>query len=117
MQLNHYPDKLNQIEIQLLEARSMLEMLEDRLMAEDAEIRSAIANNKAYRNDAQRKAAEKEAKADQRGDYFQAKNRVKNHQVIVSQLEIDLKLWRDRFSVAKLEKRIEIAQRLETASF
>jgi hypothetical protein len=110
MNLSQLPEQINKVEIQLLEARLRYESLQEVLMHYEAEIKAQVANDKTLKNETQRKARETELKSDQRSDYYQMKNRVKNDRVLVLQLEIELKLWRDRFSVSKLEKREEIAK-------
>ncbi len=114
MQLNEDPQAIADLQRQLLE-------LEQRLTAQREEVAfclnaidRAIAFNPELKNDAQRKAKRNElTESDQ--DYIQATIELKRLEEMRGQMDIDLKLLANTFSILKLEKREEIA-RLELNS-
>ena len=110
MQLSKYPEKIANLQKQLLEARLRHESLKELQMSYEAGIKTAIASDPSLKNETQRKAKETELKADQSSDYCDVTKQVKTEKIVVLQLEINLQLYRDRFSVSKLEKREQIAQ-------
>jgi hypothetical protein len=76
----------------------------------EAEIKATVANDPSLKNETQRKARETELKSDSSSSYADVKRQAKHQRVMMMQAEIELQLYRDRFTVAKLEKREAIAQ-------
>lgn len=109
MRLIDYPAAIAQKQRELLQAEQHIRRLHDVLNRLTAEIDTSIAFDSDLRNDAQRKA--KRIELMKAGEYRKA---VANLQIVQDQrteIEIDLNLLRNQFSVLKLELRESLAAR------
>ena len=79
------------------------------------DIEKAIASDDTLKNDTQRKAKRLELQL--KADYNQMISDILKSKDKISNLEIELNLANNRFSVAKLRSRFEIANLLQTMDF
>jgi hypothetical protein len=110
MKLNQYPKKIAQLRQELLELELELESLTELVKSYEAEIEKTIAFDKELTNESQRKAKKVAMKADPTKDYYQLAQVLRKKREEREIKAIDLELIRNQFSLAKLEKRQEIAQ-------
>lgn len=109
MRLLDYPTSIAQKQRQLLQTEQHIRRLQDVLNRLTAEIDTSIAFDSELRNDAQRKA--KRIELMKAADYRRAIANLQIAQDQRAELEIDLNLLRNQFSVLKLELRESIATR------
>lgn len=109
MRLLDYPAAIAQKQRELLRTEQHVRRLQDVLDRLTAEIDTTIAFNPDLRNDAQRKAKRLEMMA--AADYRKAAANLQIAQDQHAELEIDLNLLRNQFSVLKLEIRESLASR------
>jgi hypothetical protein len=114
MQLNEYPQAIADLQRQLLDLDQRLTAQREQVAFCLNSIDRSIAFNQELKNDAQRKAKRTELmETDQ--DYIQATLELKHLEEMRGQMDIDLKLLSNTFSILKLERREAIA-RLELNS-
>jgi hypothetical protein len=109
MRLIDYPAAIADKQRQLLQAEQHVRRLQDILNRLTAEIDTTIAFDTDLRNDAQRKAKRMELMKS--GEYRKASTNLQIAQDQRVNLEIDLNLLRNQFSVLKLELRESLAAR------
>lgn len=109
MRLIDYPAAIADKQRQLLQAEQHVRRLQDILNRLIAEIDTTIAFDTDLRNDAQRKAKRMELMKS--GEYRKASTNLQIAQDQRANLEIDLNLLRNQFSVLKLELRESLAAR------
>ncbi len=109
MRLLDYPANIAQKQRELLQAEQHIRRLQDVLNRLTAEIDTTIAFDTELRNDAQRKA--KRLELMKAGEYRKAATNLQIAQDHRAEIEIDLGLLRNQFSVLKLELRESIAAR------
>jgi ABC-type proline/glycine betaine transport system ATPase subunit len=109
MRLLDYPAAIAQKQRQLLQAEQHIRRLQDVLNRLTAEIDTTIAFDTELRNDAQRKARRIELMKS--ADYRKAATNLQIAQDQRTEIEIDLSLLRNQFSVLKLELRESLAAR------
>lgn len=109
MRLLDYPAAIAQKQRDLLRTEQHMRRLQDVLNRLTAEIDTTIAFDTTLRNDAQRKAKRLELMA--AADYRKAATNLQIAQDQHAELEIDLNLLRNQFSVLKLEIRESLASR------
>jgi len=109
MKLVDYPVAIAEKERQLLRAEQHLRRLQDIVNRLTAEIDTAIAFDSKLRNDAQQKAQRLELMG--AADYRKAWTNLQTAQNDRVELEIDLNLLRNQFSVFRLQLRERIADR------
>jgi hypothetical protein len=109
MRLLDYPANIAQKQRELLQAEQHIRRLQDVVNRLTAEIDTTIAFDTELRNDAQRKA--KRLELMKAGEYRKAATNLQIAQDRRAELEIDLGLLRNQFSVLKLELRESIAAR------
>ena len=112
-QLSKYPMMIHKAENRVLEIQESIAVVVDQLACHDAEIEKAIAKNESLKNEQQRKAYKLDAQRED--DYVGLQTELKDLKFQLADAEIDLNLYRNQFSVAKIEARLEIAQ-LEQAA-
>lgn len=109
MKLIEYPAEIAEKQRQLLRSEQHIRRLQDILNRLTAEIDTAIAFDSDLKNDAQRKA--KRLELMRTSDYRRAIANLQIAQDEQAELEIDLNLLRNQFSVLKLQLRETIAAR------
>lgn len=109
MKLVDYPAAIAEKERQLLRAEQHLRRLQDIVNRLTAEIDTEIAFDNELRNDAQRKAKRLELMG--AAEYRKAWTNLQIAQDDRAELEIDLNLLRNQFSVFRLQLRERIADR------
>jgi hypothetical protein len=109
MRLLDYPANIAQKQRELLQAEQHIRRLQDILNRITAEVDTTIAFDGELRNDAQRKA--KRLELMKTSDYRKAATNLQIAQDRRAEIEIDLGLLRNQFSVLKLEIRESIASR------
>jgi hypothetical protein len=109
MKLIDYPAVIAERQRDLLKLEQRIRRLQDVLNRLTAEIDTTIAFDVDLRNDAQRKAKRLELMS--AAEYRKAVANLQMAQDERSEIEIDLGLLRNQFSVLKLEKREVIAMR------
>ena len=109
MKLIDYPAAIAEKQHQLLRSEQHVRRLQEILNRLTAEIDTTIAFDIALKNDAQRKA--KRIELMRSAEYRTAFANLQIAQDERAELEIDLNLLRNQFSVLKLEKRDSIAAR------
>jgi hypothetical protein len=109
MKLFDYPGAIAQQQRQLLQSDQHIRRLQDVLNHLTAEIDTAIAFDTDLKNDAQRKARRLEMMAS--SDYRKSLANLLMAQDKRTEIEIDLNLLRNQFSVLKLEMREAISRR------
>lgn len=109
MKLIEYPATIAERQRDLLQADQRIRRLQDVLNRLTADIDTTIAFDTDLRNDAQRKAKRLELMSS--AEYRKAVANLQIAQDERSEIEIDLNLLRNQFSVLKLEKRETIAIR------
>jgi multidrug resistance efflux pump len=109
MKLIDYPAAIAERQRDLLQADQRIRRLQDTLNRLTAEIDTAIAFDTELRNDAQRKAKRLELMSS--AEYRKAVATLQMAQDERAEIEIDLSLLRNQFSVLKLEKREAIGIR------
>ncbi len=109
MKLNQYPEAIAKLQRQILDLDQNIISLAESVKIFEAEIDKAIAFDGSLKNDAQRKAKKIEMQQSD-GDYYQSSRLLKETKEKRDSLAIDLELVRNRFTVAKLEKREAIAK-------
>lgn len=109
MKLIEYPATIAERQRDLLQADQRIRRLQDVLNRLMADIDTTIAFDTDLRNDAQRKAKRLELMSS--AEYRKAVANLQIAQDERSEIEIDLNLLRNQFSVLKLEKREAIAIR------
>lgn len=110
MKLTDYPDAIADLQRQLLRTEQHLRQLSESVTFCTAAIDRQIAFDSELRNDSQRKARRAEL-LESDPDYITATNALKAAQDQKAELEIELGLLRNQFSLLKLEKREAIAVR------
>ena len=108
-------DKIYGLEQSLRMAKIELAGLEDSLDLYKLEVEKAIASDETLKNDTQRKAKRLELQL--KSDYSQMVSDILKAKDKISNLEIELNLVNNRFSVAKLRSRFEIANLLKLGDF
>ncbi|NJP12690.1 MAG: hypothetical protein HC866_27175 [Leptolyngbyaceae cyanobacterium RU_5_1] len=115
MQLNEYPRAIADLQQELLHIDQKLRLQRETVAFCLNAIDRAIAFDQILKNDNQRKAKRTELmESDQ--DYITANNELKRLEDLKGELEIDLQLLRNTFSLLKLERREAIAQLEVTAA-
>ena len=109
MKLIDYPVAIAERQRQFLRSEQHIRRLQDILNRLTAEIDTEIAFDSELRNDAQRKAKRLEMMASP--DYRRAVTNLLTAQDERAEIEIDLNLLRNQFSVLKLQLRDAIASR------
>jgi hypothetical protein len=109
MKLIEYPVAIAEKQRQLLQTDQHIRRLQDILNRLTAEIDTEIAFDVELKNDAQRKAKRLELMSS--SDYRRAVTNLQIAQDNRAEIEIDLSLLRNQFSVLKLELREAIATR------
>ncbi|MBF2002223.1 MAG: hypothetical protein IGS50_10430 [Synechococcales cyanobacterium C42_A2020_086] len=109
MRLIDYPAAIAERQRELLQAEQHVRRLQDILNRITAEIDTTIAFDSDLRNDAQRKA--KRIEMMQSAEYRKAVANLQMAQDRRAEIEIDLTLLRNQFSVLRLELREAIASR------
>lgn len=109
MKLNDYPIAIAEKQRQLLQTEQHIRRLQDIINRLAAEIDTAIAFDSELKNDAQRKAKRLELMS--APDYRRAAANLQITQDEWAEIEIDLNLLRNQFSVLKLQLREAIAAR------
>jgi hypothetical protein len=109
MRLVDYPTAIAQKQRQLLQTEQHIRRLQDVLNRLMAEVDTSIAFDTELRNDAQRKA--KRIELMKAPEYRKAATNLQIAQDQRAEIEIDLNLLRNQFSVLKLELRESIATR------
>lgn len=109
MKLIDYPATIAERQRDLLQVEQRIRRLHDVLNRLTAEIDTTIAFDAELRNDAQRKAKRLDLMS--AGEYRKAVANLQISQDERAEIEIDLNLLRNQFSVLKLEKRESIAVR------
>ena len=109
MKLVDYPATIAERQRDLLQADQRIRRLQDVLNRLTADIDTTIAFDTELRNDAQRKAKRLELMSS--AEYRKAAANLQIAQDERAEVEIDLSLLRNQFSVLKLEKREAIAIR------
>lgn len=109
MRLLDYPAAIAQKQRELLQVEQHIRRSQDILNRLTAEIDTNIAFDSELRNDAQRKA--KRLELMKSGEYRKAATQLQIVQDQHAEIEIDLTLLRNQFSVLKLELREAIASR------
>lgn len=109
MRLLDYPAAIAQKQRELLQAEQHIRRLQDVLNRLTAEIDTTIAFDTELRNDAQRKA--KRTELMKAVEHRKAATNLQMAQDHRAEIEIDLTLLRNQFSVLKLELRESIAAR------
>lgn len=112
MQLNEYPQAIADLQQELLHIDQHLRQARESVAFCLNAIDRAIAFNQELKNDPQRKAKRTDL-MERDGDMIQASTQVKRLEDLKAELEIDLSLLRNTFSLLKLERREAIA-RLES---
>lgn len=113
--LDSMTDKIYGLEQSLRMAKIELAGLEDSLDLYKLEVEKAIASDETLKNDTQRKAKRLELQL--KSDYSQMVSDILKAKDKISNLEIELNLVNNRFSVAKLRSRFEIANLLKLGDF
>lgn len=109
MKLIDYPVAIAEKQRNLLQTEQHIRRLQDIINRLTAEIDTAIAFNTELKNDAQRKAKRLELMS--APDYRRAATNLQITQDERAEIEIDLNLLRNQFSVLKLQLREAIAAR------
>lgn len=109
MKLIDYPARIAERQRDLLQAEQRVRRLQDVLNRMMADIDTTIAFDVELRNDAQRKAKRMDLMS--AAEYRKAVANLQIAQDERAEIEIDLNLLRNQFSVLKLEKRESIAVR------
>jgi hypothetical protein len=113
--LDNLVNEIYSIEQDLRKAKIELTGLEDSLDLYKFEVEKAIASDDTLKNDNQRKA--KRLELQNKPDYSQMITSIVKAKDKINHLEIELNLSNNRFSVAKLRSRHEIANLLKTGDF
>ena len=113
--LDNLVNEIYSIEQDLRKAKIELTGLEDSLDLYKFEVEKAIADDTTLKNDTQRKA--KRLELQNKPDYSQMITSIVKAKDKINHLEIELNLSNNRFSVAKLRSRHEIANLLKTGDF
>ena len=113
--LDSMAEKIYGIEQHLRLAKIELSGLEGSIDLYKLDIEKAIASDDTLKNDTQRKAKRLELQL--KADYNQMISDILKSKDKISSLEIELNLANNRFSVAKLRSRFEIANLLQTMDF
>ena len=113
--LDNLVNEIYSIEQDLRKAKVELTGLEDSLDLYKFEVEKAIADDDTLKNDNQRKA--KRLELQNKPDYSQMITSIVKAKDKINHLEIELNLSNNRFSVAKLRSRHEIANMLKTGDF
>jgi hypothetical protein len=113
--LNNLVNEIYSIEQDLRKAKIELTGLEDSLDLYKFEVEKAIASDDTLKNDNQRKA--KRLELQNKPDYSQMITSIVKAKDKINHLEIELNLSNNRFSVAKLRSRHEIANLSKLGDF
>ena len=113
--LESMTSEIYSIEQDLRKAKIELTGLEDSLDLYKFEVEKAIASDDTLKNDNQRKA--KRLELQNKPDYSQMIANILKAKDKINHLEIELNLSNNRFSVAKLRSRFEIANLLKLRDF
>ena len=113
--LDNLVNEIYSIEQDLLKAKIELTGLEDSLDLYKFEVEKAIASDDTLKNDNQRKA--KLLELQNKPDYSQMIASILKAKDKINHLEIELNLSNNRFSVAKLRSRFEIANLSKLGDF
>ena len=113
--LDNLVNEIYSIEQDLRKAKIELTGLEDSLDLYKFEVEKAIASDDTLKNDNQRKA--KRLELQNKPDYSQMIANILKAKDKINHLEIELNLSNNRFSVAKLRSRHEIANLLKLGDF
>jgi uncharacterized protein YxjI len=108
MKLTEYPTAIADLQKEMLKLDQKLRTLRESVAFCLNSIDRQIAFNQDLKNDSQRKAKRAEL-METDGDYIEASLQLKNAEDIRAELEIDLQLLRNTFSLLKLERREAIA--------
>lgn len=108
MNISDYPQKIADLQRQILHADQQLRTLRESAIFCLNAIDKAIAYDSTLKNDLQRKAKRAEL-TESDGDYISAALALKHAEDFRTQKDIDLQLMRSQFSVVKLERREAIA--------
>lgn len=114
-QLDNLVDEIYSIEKDLRTAKIELAGLEDSMDLYKFEVEKAIASDETLKNDTQRKA--KRLELQNKPDYSQMITSIVKAKDKINHLEIELNLSNNRFSVAKLRSRYEIANLQKLGDF
>lgn len=112
-QLKQFPKTIAKIEKQLLKLNQEIEIQHQLIGFLDADIEKVIADDKALKNDQQRKS--KRLELQQQPDYLEVKRKLTELKEKRDLTSIQLNQSRSEFSVMKLELRMQIAN-LEVAA-
>ena len=113
--LDNLVNEIYSIEQDLRKAKIELTGLEDSLDLYKFEVEKAIASDDTLKNDNQRKA--KRLELQNKPDYSQMIANILKAKDKINHLEIELNLSNNRFSVAKLRSRFEIANLSKLGDF
>jgi predicted GIY-YIG superfamily endonuclease len=109
MHLNEYPQAIADVQKHLNSARLKVRQLKESVAVFESEIEQAIAFNDTLKNDTQRKAKRQEL-TQTHSDLITYKTQLAKAEAVEVNLEIELQLLLNQFSVLKLERREAIAQ-------
>lgn len=107
--LSEYPEAIAALQAQLQQLRYQMEPLKAQIADRDGVILRFIAFDPELKNEAQRKARRAEMESDDM-DLADWKTELDGLERVFNQVSIELELMVNRFTVAKLEARREIAQ-------
>lgn len=109
MKLSDYPNAIAEVQRQLLQVQQRLRTAKETVIFCLSTLDRAIAFSTELKNDAQRKAKRTEL-MESDSDYIEAQQALQRLEDLQAELEIELGLLRNQFSVLKLERREAIAQ-------
>ncbi|NJP12234.1 MAG: hypothetical protein HC866_24505 [Leptolyngbyaceae cyanobacterium RU_5_1] len=109
MQLNEYPTAISDLQKEILHIDQKLRAQRETVAFCLNSIDRAIAFDQVLKNDSQRKAKRTEL-METDADYIKANGELKRLEDLRAELDIDLQLLRNTFSLLKLERREKIAQ-------
>ncbi|MDY7022693.1 MAG: hypothetical protein SWJ54_15265 [Cyanobacteriota bacterium] len=109
MNLSDYPQAIANVQQELLKVQQRLRTAKETVAFCLSTIDRAIAFDRELKNDAQRKAKRKEL-LESDSDYIEASQSLSKLEDLQVELEIELGLLRNQFSVLKLDRRESIAQ-------
>ncbi|NJP11925.1 MAG: hypothetical protein HC866_22670 [Leptolyngbyaceae cyanobacterium RU_5_1] len=108
MQLNEYPKAIADLQTEILHIDQQLRSARESVAFCLNNIDRAIAFDQILKNDSQRKAKRTEL-MESDADYIKASNELKRLEDLRGELDIDMQLLRNTFSLLKLERREAIA--------
>jgi len=109
MQLSEFPQAIYDTQLGLLRAESNLQELQQSIAAIKNQIECQIVFDTSFKNDAQRSCKKLELLA-QNTTYIELEEQLKTVQLRQRAYQTEIEFLRNRFSIAKLEKRQAIAR-------